>query len=176
MNISNKLILLRDQYKFSQQEVADSIGVSKSTYCRYEKGTASPGIEEINNILALYNITYEEFVKISLPLEHTIAYPEKLLKILKETIEKNSCPTHDYHENYDKYCHIKDAMEPILAIRDEAMDFPNIDLSTIQAGTTVKVVRLDMRGEKLIEEGLNARQALFDAMQSAKSDIKKGGG
>ncbi len=165
MTISNKLIVLRDKHKFSQQYVADAIGVSKSTYCRFEKGTTTPGADEINAILRLYDISYEEFSGISLPLERVISYPEKLLLNLQDALEQYGKPVYDYQTNYLKYNKIKEAMEPVLAIRDEAMDFPNVDISDVPRGTTVKTVKLDMRGEKLIDECLKAQHNLFEAMQ-----------
>lgn len=164
MTIANKLIVLRDKCRFSQQQVAEAIGVSKSTYCRYEKGRAFPGIDEINSILNLYKISYEDFVGLSLPLENTVSYPNELLVNLHRIILENGKPSLDYHENYEKYNRIKEAMEPILAIRDSALDFPNIDVSDIPKGTTVKVVKLDLRGEKLIKDGMMAQQYLYEAM------------
>ena len=167
MTIANRLIILRDKYKYSQQQVANAIGVSKSTYCRYEKGASTMGTDEISSILSLYDISYEEFMGIRLPLESEVIYPEKLLKLLESTIRENATPSGDYHEDQRKYYAIKDAMEPILSIRSEALDFPEINIYNIEPGTTVKKVKFDLRGEKLIDEGLKAQHKLFDAMQGS---------
>lgn len=165
MTIANRLIILRDKHKYSQQQVANAIGVSKSTYCRYEKGTSTLGTDEINAILSLYDLSYEEFMGISLPLESEIVYPEKLLKLLESTIKENASPSGNYHEDQRKYYAIKEAMEPILSIRSEGLNFPEISIDSIEPGTTVKKVKFDLRGEKLIDEGLNAQHRLFDSMQ-----------
>ena len=165
MTLSNKLIILRDKYKYSQQFLADSIGVSKSTYCRFEKGTALPRIDEINSILQLYDISYEELVEIKLPIVHEISYPDKLLRNLEKLISANSTPDKNYIDNRKKYYAIKEALEPILVIRDEAMSFPDIDISDISPGTTVKTITMDMRGERLIDQAFKTMDDLFDAMQ-----------
>ncbi|WP_049945212.1 helix-turn-helix transcriptional regulator [Butyrivibrio sp. AC2005] len=164
MTISNTLIILRDQHNYTQQQVAEALGVSKSTYCRYEQGKTTLGVEEINAILTLYGITYEEFVGIRFPIEHTIKYPTKLLDLLEKTINENSEPAKEYAENNDKYHKIKEAMAPILSIRDEGLSFPGLDLTNIPSGTVVKSVNMDARGERLISRALKAQDKLWDAM------------
>ncbi len=165
MTIDNKLIVLRDKYKYTQQQVATLIGVSKSTYCRYENGLSIPGDKEIEKILALYNISYEQFKDIDLPLECVITYPEKLLNNLDITIKKFGTPGSDYKSNMDNYKKINEAMAAILSIRDEALNFPPINVSDIDPGAKVKKVQLDIRGEMLIESGFKAQNELYNAIQ-----------
>ncbi len=164
MTLANKLIVLRERFMLSQQYVADTINVSKSTYCRFEKGSSTPGAEEIQKILKLYSISYEEFMGIDLPIEQSISYPEKLLSYLRDAIYKNSDPVDDYRENYNRYCRIKDALEPVLAIRDEAMNFPDINVEDYAPKTIVKKVYIDVRGDRLIEEAMKTQHALFESM------------
>lgn len=164
MNLSNKLIFLRDKYRFSQQYVADTIGVSKSTYCRYENGSSLPGLDEICSLIKLYRITYEEFVDIELPLVENISYPTKLLDRLEKVI-KESEPVGDYVIDHNKYERIDQALEPILIIRNEAFNFPNIDLSEYVSGARLKMINMDVRGEHLIDEGLRAKNRLVKSME-----------
>ena len=165
MTFSNKLILLREEHKFSQQQVADDLGVSKSTYCRFEKGLSVPNMEEINAILHLYDISYEEFMDIALPIESIVSYPDKLLRNLKDAIEKYGVPSDNYYMNYENYYKIKEAMEPIIRIREKALNFPNINISDIPRNTIVKTIKFDLRGEKLIDAGFKSQNMLFEAMQ-----------
>ena len=164
MNIANKLIILRSENNYTQKYVADKIKVSKSTYCRYEQGLTEPRIDEVNAILNLYSISYEDFMAISLPLVRTVTYPEKLLDNLNKAV-LDAEPTEDYRTNYDKYYRVKDAMEPVLRIREQAMGFPDIDLRRLIPGTTVKKINLDMRGEILLDEGLRAQNNLLDSIE-----------
>lgn len=166
MTDSNKLIILRDRAKLSQQEVADALSVSKSTYCRYERGDTQLGINELNAILMLYSITYEDFTGIHFPIKKTISYPKKLLENLQEALTSGREISDSYTKNKEKYYRIKDALEPLLLIHQEAFDFPNLDINQIQPGTTIKEVVLDVRGEKLIQEAFAAQTNLFSTMES----------
>ncbi|MBQ7592523.1 MAG: helix-turn-helix transcriptional regulator [Clostridia bacterium] len=48
--INNNLIMLRDQHKFSQEKVAEMLGVSRQTYSRWEKGSALPDIGQLPEV------------------------------------------------------------------------------------------------------------------------------
>lgn len=166
MTDSNKLIILRDRAKFSQQDVADALSVSKSTYCRYERGDTQLGINELDAILKLYSISYEDFSGIHFPIKKTISYPKKLLENLRDALIDGQEISDSYSANKQKYYRIKDALEPLLLINQEALDFPDLDISHIQPGTTLKEVVLDVRGEKLIQEAFIIQTNLFSAMES----------
>lgn len=164
MTLSNKLRIYRAESKLSQQEVADTIHISKSKYCRMENGTATPNADELNALLSLFNISYEEMVNTTFPITHTIKYPTELLSMLEKSIKENSAISENWNENRLRYNRLKEALEPLMNIRNEAMDFPELDLNHILPGTTVKTVNLDMKGEYLIDQCLKAQDRLANAL------------
>lgn len=63
------------------------------------------------------------------------------------------------------YDMLKVALDPILEIRNNALDLPNIDLkkyTTQFSNQTIKTVELDMRAEKLIIECIEKQNDLLD--------------
>lgn len=164
MTLSNKLRIYRAEAKLSQQEIADAIHISKSKYYRMENGTATPNADELNALLSLFNISYEEMVNTTFPITHTIKYPTELLSMLEKAIKENSEISENWNENRLRYNRLKEALEPLMNIRSEAMDFPELDLTYIIPGTTVKTVNLDMRGEYLIDQCLKAQERLANAL------------
>lgn len=61
--VGNKLKTLRKQKGLSQEEVAESLHISQSTYARIEKGESSSWTSYINNICNLYEIAPEELLR-----------------------------------------------------------------------------------------------------------------
>ena len=56
-----QLRILRRQNKMSQQQVADALEVSRSTYCSYESGRRTPDIEAIVKLSVFYRVPVERF-------------------------------------------------------------------------------------------------------------------
>ena len=164
MNISNKLRIYRAEAKLSQQEVADTLKISKSKYCRMENGEALPDVEELNALLSLFNISYDELANRTFPITHTIKYPNDLLDNLEKIIRENSDISENWNENRMCFNRLREALEPILVIRNNAMDFPELDLTSVMPGTTVKTVNLDMRGEVLIDRCMKIQHKLSNAL------------
>ncbi len=49
---------LRNTYELSQQDIADKLGIDRSTYTYYETGKTEPSINMLSRILAIYNKCY----------------------------------------------------------------------------------------------------------------------
>ena len=54
--LANMLIYYRKKNKWSQQEVADKLNISRSTYANYEQNTRRPPYETIEAIADLYTV------------------------------------------------------------------------------------------------------------------------
>ena len=61
MSIGNRLKKLRHDTGYSQQNVADKLGISKSKYCRIEANEAQLDTEELKKVLELYTISADDF-------------------------------------------------------------------------------------------------------------------
>ncbi|MGF9979323.1 helix-turn-helix domain-containing protein [Viridibacillus arvi] len=55
--LSANLKKLRDSQKLTQADVADRIGVARTTYAMYEQGKREPDIDTINKIASYYKVT-----------------------------------------------------------------------------------------------------------------------
>jgi len=60
MSIDKTLLQHRKKRNYTQQQVADLLEVSQSTYCDWESGTITPKSENILKIAQLYNIDINE--------------------------------------------------------------------------------------------------------------------
>lgn len=56
IKFNERLRLLRQERGFSQQELADRIGLSKSSINMYERGEREPGIDTLKRIAAFFNV------------------------------------------------------------------------------------------------------------------------
>jgi transcriptional regulator with XRE-family HTH domain len=59
---AKRLVQLREEHDWTQQQVADKIGVSRSTYAHYELGRRSPDQDITERIMSLYGVS-EDFLK-----------------------------------------------------------------------------------------------------------------
>lgn len=62
MNIGNKLRGLRTSHDFTPHDMAQRIGVSESTYRRYEQGKAKIDIKVIERIAEIFGIEYNDLL------------------------------------------------------------------------------------------------------------------
>jgi len=60
--IGDKIKALREDRKMRQEDVANSVNITKSTYIKYEKGTQSPQLEVVERIAKLYGVSVCELV------------------------------------------------------------------------------------------------------------------
>ena len=60
--INQNLLTLRKRNKYSQEEVAEKIHVSRQAVAKWENGETTPDIENANALAKLYNVTLDELV------------------------------------------------------------------------------------------------------------------
>ena len=63
MNIGTNLKLLRKRVKRSQEEVAQELGLTRSSYSGYENGVAQPGIDLLVTLCDYYLIPIDDFLR-----------------------------------------------------------------------------------------------------------------
>ena len=64
-NFNSQLKILRQEYNLSQQELADKIGISKSSINMYERGEREPGIETVKRIADFFNVDVDYLFGVS---------------------------------------------------------------------------------------------------------------
>lgn len=64
-NFNENLKTARERKNMTQKEVADSIGVAKSTYSLYESGQREPNVQTIKKISDVLNVSADELLGLS---------------------------------------------------------------------------------------------------------------
>ena len=97
-NFSENLRKARIEKKLTQQQVADLLGVAKSTYCQYETGASEPNILRLKNLAKILGINIDTLLGIEPPEqlekdfnrlkdkfgeERLLAYFEALKKVIE---------------------------------------------------------------------------------------------
>lgn len=60
-----RIRILRELHDYTQEYVADCLGITQSAYSRVEKSSA-PSFERILKVINIYKITFEEFIEFDL--------------------------------------------------------------------------------------------------------------
>lgn len=62
MSIAEQLIILRKDKGFTQQEMADTVGLHVNQIRRYESGSAQPSLEALKKIAVSLNVSIDSLV------------------------------------------------------------------------------------------------------------------
>lgn len=63
--LKENISMLRSVNGYSQEEVAEKIGVSRQTYAKWEKGETVPDVERCQKLAELYGVTMDSLVNYS---------------------------------------------------------------------------------------------------------------
>jgi transcriptional regulator with XRE-family HTH domain len=72
IDIANRLYELRKRYNYSQEELADKIGVSRQAVSKWERAEASPDTDNLILLAKLYNVSLDELLSTSEPVEASL--------------------------------------------------------------------------------------------------------
>ena len=61
--LKENLVMLRKIHAYSQEEIAEKIGISRQAYAKWEKGTTVPDVEKCGLLAKLYGTTIDNLVK-----------------------------------------------------------------------------------------------------------------
>lgn len=89
--LSDNIILLRNINKFSQEEVAEKIGISRQAYAKWEKGETIPDVERCRKLAELYGTTIDALVQFEGKVGSTALSPGPKGKHVFGTVEINDC-------------------------------------------------------------------------------------
>ena len=65
--LKENLIMLRGLYGFSQEEIAEKIGISRQAYAKWETGATVPDIEKCRRLAAVYDVTLDSLADLGAP-------------------------------------------------------------------------------------------------------------
>ena len=61
--LQDNLIVLRNMYGMSQEEIAEKIGISRHEYAKWESGATVPDIEKCKRLADFYDVTIDSLLK-----------------------------------------------------------------------------------------------------------------
>ena len=62
MMLKDNLILLRNMYGYSQEELAEKIDISRQAYAKWEKGDTVPDVEKCARLAEIYGTTIDNLI------------------------------------------------------------------------------------------------------------------
>lgn len=88
--LSENIIMLRNINGYSQEEVAEKVGVSRQAYAKWERGETVPDVERCLKIAELYGITLDALVKFKDKVGNTALTPGPKGKHIFGTVKINN--------------------------------------------------------------------------------------
>ena len=64
MNLPEKLQTLRKQNSFSQEELAEKLGVSRQAVSKWESGAAIPEVEKLIELSRIFGVSLNELLQV----------------------------------------------------------------------------------------------------------------
>jgi AbrB family looped-hinge helix DNA binding protein len=61
--LRDNLLTLRSLYGYSQEEIAEKIGISRQAYAKWESGATIPDIEKCQRLAQVYGVSIDSLVK-----------------------------------------------------------------------------------------------------------------
>lgn len=166
--LHDRIKKLRINNGYTQQQLANILHVDKSTYAHYEGGRRTPNAEKLKILADFYGLK-DELLGARLPVVTKVEYPAGML----EKFERELNAAKDYQgkttmELIALYRHLDKEFRPIWEARMQAFDFPNLPLEFYEkyAGQTIQEIKLNLKGEYLIEKYLNLQKNIFEAIQA----------
>jgi len=88
MNLSDKILELRKANGFSQEQLAEKLGVSRQSVSKWESGESLPEVERLIELSAIFNVTTDYLLKPS-EVDELAIRTEMLEKQQQNLIEEN---------------------------------------------------------------------------------------
>ena len=60
--LGKKLLKLRKEFKMTQDDVANILGMSRTSFSKYENGNSAPPLQVLRKIAAIYNVGLEYLI------------------------------------------------------------------------------------------------------------------
>mgnify|MGYP000848384997 FL=1 len=71
MILSEKIVMLRKKFGWSQEELAEQLGVSRQSVSKWELGTAIPDLDKIVRLSQLFGVSTDFLLKDDAPVENS---------------------------------------------------------------------------------------------------------
>jgi len=81
LEIANKLVELRKEHGFSQEELAEKLNVSRQAVSKWERGESSPDTDNLISLAKIYNISLDELL-----LNKTVENKKEIIENKEKTL------------------------------------------------------------------------------------------
>lgn len=132
LEIANRLLQLRKQHQFSQEELAERLGISRQAVSKWERAEASPDTDNLILLARLYQISLDDLLMTHEPVSgESTVLPEKEETDIPEDAENRGEKKGDGEADqkssfyFDHGIHVKDGENRVhpdlgyLHVRDE---------------------------------------------------------
>lgn len=87
MNLGNSLFHARKKCGFSQEEVAEKLGVSRQTVSKWESNETTPDIRQSKKMAVLYNMTLDELIEFDIDVKEIQDMIDRTSEAAEEKID-----------------------------------------------------------------------------------------
>lgn len=87
--LSENIMMLRNVNGYSQEEVAEKVGISRQAYAKWEKGETVPDVERCQKLAELYGTTIDSILNFSHKAGDTVMTPAPKGKHIFGTVKMN---------------------------------------------------------------------------------------
>lgn len=105
IRMGKKLKMFRENFNLTQQQVADVLGIDRSTYAYYELGRTTPDLDKIDKLQRLYQVQYEDLID----------YDEEREPVRVQDVRSNNPGRKkNYHKNADVFYQLTNDEQRLL--------------------------------------------------------------
>ena len=87
--LSENIMMLRSVNGYSQEEVAEKVGISRRAYAKWEKGETVPDVERCQKLAELYGTTIDSILNFSHKVGDSVVTPAPKGKHIFGTVKVN---------------------------------------------------------------------------------------
>ncbi|MCL2842433.1 MAG: helix-turn-helix domain-containing protein [Oscillospiraceae bacterium] len=168
MRLNLKLKFLRTAEGFTQQEMADYLGVQKTTYSHYESGKRVPDRLKITKISERFSAPANFLIDDRAPVVIQQKCPQDLLDALEHLIS-NTVVTKDRRTDCESCRKLQEAGNKIMAILSRQGNIPPCEFGedsfpwddVISRGYSPMTIYLDIRANALLDKSLALQDELL---------------
>ena len=102
-DLARRLVDFRKRFDFSQEELANKLGVSRQTIIKWESGETVPSIDFVKDLSKIYGVTVDDLLNTDKPIEECYT---------KQSENKDNSRKGNFHIGADGI-HIKDGEDEV---------------------------------------------------------------
>lgn len=133
MKLRTNLKFLRDKHKLSQQELADTLGVPRSSLSDYERGHTQIGLEVLMKVSNIFQVSVDDLLKTNVSHLDLEVARDKNLRVLAISVDANDRNNIELVETQAAAGYLQSFADPEYIKDLPKIAFPNIPVGTYRA-------------------------------------------